>query len=421
MTGAAGSGKTFILNKYIDYLKKNKIGVAVTASTGIAATHMNGITIHSWSGMGVLEELREGDLKKIARNARVRKRLKGVKVLIIDEVSMLHARQLDMVDAICRRFIDKKLPFGGLQVVLCGDFFQLPPVQKDQAGEIKYVFAASAWRAAGFKVCYLKEQHRQQNDALVGVLNNVRRGEAGAADAEVLSSRIRAAVSGPVRPTRLFSHNYEVDHVNNLELKKLPGKTMAYDMRGQGSERLVETLKAGCLAPSTLQLKHGAQVMFVKNNFEKGYVNGTTGVVEGFDAETKMPIIATHSGKRVVASPEVWLIANDDIILASVRQVPLRLAWAITIHKSQGMSLDTAEIDLTKAFEYGMGYVALSRVRTLAGMRLLGLNDMALEVNPDILAVDAGLQQASVDFLKELKPLSSPKKIIKKSQAKACL
>lgn len=416
LTGAAGSGKTFVLNKYIEYLKKKRISVAVTASTGIAATHMNGITIHAWSGMGIRSILNEGDLKNIARNAKVRKRLRSAKVLIIDEVSMLHARQLDMVDMICRKFLYKHVPFGGLQVILCGDFFQLPPVTKNGEPPAEYVFASFAWRASGFKVCYLGEQHRQKSDELASVLNSIRTGEVGNREVDLLNTRLGAELAGWVSPTRLFSHNQEVDRVNNLEFAKLPGQAKLYEMRGTGHEQLIETIKAGCLAPESLYLKIGAQVMFVKNNFEEGYVNGTTGVVEGFDEETKMPIVGTASGQRFVAVPETWVIGDEDSVLASVRQVPLRLAWAITIHKSQGMTLDLAEIDLAKAFEFGMGYVALSRVRTMAGLRLLGINDFALKVNPEILAMDRELRLASDEFRTELDKIIEPKKI--KAQAK---
>ncbi|NTU99029.1 helicase, partial [Candidatus Falkowbacteria bacterium] len=200
----------------------------------------------------------------------------------------------------------------------------------------------------------------------------------------------------------LFSHNLDVDQVNDQELRRLKGNIKLYEMRSHGNEKLSSMLRDGCLAPEMLRLKIGAQVMFVKNNFEAGYVNGTTGVVDGFDEETKMPIVLTHAGKRIVAKPEMWMVGDDDTILASIRQVPLRLAWAITIHKSQGMSLDAAEIDLGRSFEFGMGYVALSRVRTLAGMRLLGLNNMALEVNPDILAADEELKATSAAFEKEV-------------------
>ncbi len=403
LTGAAGSGKTFVLNKYIDFLKKKNIGVAITASTGIAATHMNGITIHAWSGMGVKEELNDNDLTKIGRNSRVRNRMRSVKVLIIDEVSMLHAYQLDMVDVICRRFLNKHRPFGGLQIVLCGDFFQLPPIQKDKTKEIRFVFSAQCWQESDINVCYLSEQHRQKNDELVKVLNSIRNGKAEKEHSAQLTTRLNAELIGQVNPTRLFSHNNDVDRVNNIEFTKLSGAAMLYEMRSNGIEPLIENLKAGCLAPESLLLKCGTQVMFVKNNFDLGYVNGTTGVVIGFEEETRMPIVVTSSGKRLVARPESWSIEEDETILASVRQVPLRLAWAITIHKSQGMSLDMVEIDLSKAFEYGMGYVALSRVRTMQGLRLLGINDLALEVNPDILERDTELQEQSRQFIKKLK------------------
>lgn len=414
LTGAAGSGKTFVLNKYIEHLKKRDISVAVTASTGIAATHMNGMTIHAWSGMWVLNSLSESELKKIGRNARVRKRIKLAKVLVIDEVSMLHAYQLDMIDAICRRFLDRHKPFGGLQVVLCGDFFQLPPIQEKFDEPAQFVFASNAWKEAKFKVCYLEEQHRQKNDCLTDVLNSIRRGKAGEQEVKALSSRLQAILVEEIKPTRLFSHNVEANQVNNLELNNLEGDVLVYEMRFRGNDHLVTVLKNSCLAPETLSLKIGAQVMFVKNNFEVGYVNGTTGVIESFDPETKMPIVRTLAGKIFTASPETWSIAEEETVLASVRQVPLRLAWAITIHKSQGMSLDLAEIDLAKAFEFGMGYVALSRVRTMDGLRLLGLNKRALEVNPQILEMDASIIELSKEFELELK---KPQPVRKTNQA----
>lgn len=417
LTGAAGSGKTFVLNKFIEHLKKQDIKVAVTASTGIAATHMNGITIHAWSGLWVLNSLTDAELKKIGRNARVKKRIKEAKVLIIDEVSMLHAYQLDMVDAICRRFLDRLKPFGGLQVVLCGDFFQLPPIQEKDV-PAQFVFAANVWTGAKFKVCYLNEQHRQKNDSLTGVLNAIRNGEVGEEERQALASRLQAVLVEEIKPTRLFSHNHDVNRVNNLELANLVGDVLVYEMRFHGDEYLVTALKNGCLAPETLSLKIGAQVMFVKNNFDSGYVNGTTGVIESFDPDTKMPVVRTLDGKKFTAYPETWSIAEEETVLASVRQIPLRLAWAITIHKSQGMTLDLAEIDLGKSFEFGMGYVALSRVRTLNGMRLLGINDMALAVNPEVLAIDRDLQAASDKFLLELDKKAIIKAVQKVKRAK---
>ena len=163
LTGAAGSGKTHLLNQYIAHLRAHDVGVAVTASTGIAATHLGGQTIHSWCGMGVRETLADDELEAIMRNTRIARNFKKTKVLIIDEISMLHARQLDMVERIARHMGDFTKPFGGLQVVLCGDFFQLPPiVRAQQSGESpaekQFAYECRAWDSGELRVCYLHEQ-----------------------------------------------------------------------------------------------------------------------------------------------------------------------------------------------------------------------------------------------------------------------
>lgn len=173
-------------------------------------------------------------------------------------------------------------------------------------------------------------------------------------------------------------------------------------MEAKGVPAVVEMLKKGCLAPEVLTLKKGAAVMFVKNNFDKGYVNGTLGTVSGFD-EYGTPIIVGVSGKKFIAEPASWSVEENNKVIAEITQVPLRLAWAITIHKSQGMTLDGAEINLSHAFEKGMGYVALSRVRSLADIQLLGLNEVALQVSPEILAFDRELKYRSEETVKEFR------------------
>lgn len=405
LTGPAGSGKTFVLNEYISYLKKNKITPAITASTGIAATHINGITIHAWSAMGIREQLDQKDLKKISRNLRFRNRMRKARVLVIDEISMLHAHQLDMVDVICRHFKNESLPFGGLQLVLCGDFFQLPPVQKDHNKNVSFAFESHAWEQADMKICYLDEQHRQNDEHMINILNGIRKSDMDDYMLEMLAARIDAPVNRDKKPTRLYTHNCDVDRINMAELEKIEQKATAYQMHAEGNEKLIASLKSGCLAVESLKLKIGAQVMFVKNNFDAGYVNGTTGIVSGFDSEYKMPIVKTYSGKTITVNPEEWLFEENDAIIARIRQVPLRLAWAITVHKSQGMSLDSVEIDLARAFEFGMGYVALSRARTLEGVRLFGINDMALLVNPVIGKFDERLVESSAEFENEIAAL----------------
>src|SRR6185312_15912410 len=174
LTGQAGSGKTYVLNLYIDYLKKHKVPVAVTATTGIAATHLNGGTIHSWSGIGIKSNLTQDDLYKIVGNKKRREKLKAAKVLIIDEISMLHGYRLDMVNQICKLARQNPLPFGGLQVILCGDFFQLPPINEPGYNGKNFAYASEAWEELHLTICYLNEQHRQLDDGFLRLLNEIR-------------------------------------------------------------------------------------------------------------------------------------------------------------------------------------------------------------------------------------------------------
>lgn len=394
LTGQAGSGKTFLLNKYISYLKKNKVKVAITASTGIAATHMNGVTIHSWSGLGVKEKLADSDIRKLLRRRYLRKRFLITNILIIDEISMLHSFQLDLVDRICQAFKENSVPFGGMQIICSGDFFQLPPVQKNKNDEAKFVTESEVWRNMNIKICYLQEQHRHADSKLSKILFDIRNNSISDRSLRLLSSRENKEVSSIIKPTKLYTHNIDVDAINSLQLDKIKEKEFVSNMHSSGELKLVELLKKSCLAPEELVLKKGAKVMFLKNNFDRGYVNGTLGKVVGFD-DNEYPIVKTFSGKKIIATPASWTIEEDDVVKAEISQIPLRLAWAITVHKSQGMTLDAAEIDLSKAFERGMGYVALSRVKTLDGIKLMGFNETALEVNSKVISLEKDLLRQS--------------------------
>jgi ATP-dependent exoDNAse (exonuclease V) alpha subunit len=310
---------------------------------------------------------------------------------------MLNSRQLDNVDKICRRFKEPFLPFGGIQVILCGDFFQLPPVDRGGKEGVKFAYFSDAWKEMDLKICYLSEQHRQKDNLMLGALNDIRGRKVTDQTRNLILSRENKNIEGSIKPTKLFTHNIDADVVNQQELAKIKNQPLAYAMRWSGNKQLVAYLKQGCLAPEKLVLKKGAQVMFLRNNFEKGYVNGTLGTVVGFDEESKMPIVKTLQGKEILAGPETWGVDDYGRTLAEITQLPLRLAWAITVHKSQGMSLDAAEIDLSKSFEFGMGYVALSRVRSLSGISLLGMNEIALEVSPEIFELDKKLLEMSIE------------------------
>jgi hypothetical protein len=194
--------------------------------------------------------------------------------------------------------------------------------------------------------------------------------------------------------TRLYPHNANVDNINTEELGRIDAQSSTYKMTSQGNKIIVDALKRGCLSPEELSIKEGASVMFTRNNFDEGYVNGTLGTVVGFGAGG-YPLVKTRAGKSIEAEPVEWRVEEGARVLAKIVQVPLRLAWAITVHKSQGMSLDAAHMDLSQAFEYGQGYVALSRVRTLGGLYLAGFNQRALEVHPEILEKDADFRSES--------------------------
>jgi uncharacterized protein YpbB len=212
---------------------------------------------------------------------------------------------------------------------------------------------------------------------------------------ELLKGRVGAKLAKEIKPTKLYTHNVNVDEINNIELSQIQSEEKIYEMISTGNDHLVDILKKSCLAHEKLKLKIGAEVICIKNNFEQGYVNGSRGKIIGFQEENGEPIIELYNGKKVVLGKEVWAIEEDGKIKASISQIPLRLAWAITIHKSQGMSLDCAEIDLTRSFSYGMGYVALSRVRTLSGISLVGFNRESLMVDPRVLDFDQDLKNQS--------------------------
>jgi ATP-dependent DNA helicase PIF1 len=398
LTGAAGSGKTYVLNKYINYLRQNNIIVGVTASTGLAATHMNGMTIHSWAGLGIGDSI---DIDRILAKSTLKKRMAGTRVLIIDEVSMLDGHVLDAVDAITRAFKDQTKPFGGLQVVLSGDLFQLPPVTK--SGEPFFVFNSEAWKSMRLKVCYLNEQHRQDDSNLLSILNAIRSNNVEETHYEELSERMRSAPSGQ-DIVKLYTHNAHVDDINKKELDKLKTESKTYQMTGTGNQKAIESLVNRCLAPEQLVLKIDSEVMFVANNLAKNFYNGTLGKVVKFNGDGK-PVIQTKHG-LITAEEHVWKTEDGDKTIAEISQLPLRLAWAITIHKSQGMSLDAAEIDLTKSFEPGMGYVALSRVRSIEGLYIKGINNMAMVVNPQIIELDVKLKAQSMQAVSALHDIS---------------
>ncbi|RBP97302.1 ATP-dependent endonuclease [Bifidobacterium aemilianum] len=414
LTGAPGAGKTYVLNEFVNQARQAGAHVAVTASTGIASTHVDGQTIHSWSGVGINTVLTPELLSTI--RSRRRRKIQGVDILVIDEVSMMQAWLFDMVDQVCRSVRHSPEPFGGLQLVLSGDFFQLPPVSKSfrsrgfepspeflasrepyrQAGKDPdgFVTESLVWDELNPVICYLTEQHRQDDGQLLTVLTDIREGSVTQEDHEVLSNRLGLAPDENEVAVHLFPVNKQADSLNDMRLSQIQDQPHSFRAQSSGPDNLVARLKKNMLAPEELTLKTGAAVMALRNDQDHQYVNGSIGRVKGFVSEAKggWPIVEFENGHTVTMKQAAWQMMDGETVLAAVNQVPLRCAWAITIHKSQGMTLDRAVMDLRRTFAPGMGYVALSRVEALDGLYLDGINEHAFLVSPQAVSLDTVLR-----------------------------
>ena len=395
ITGAAGTGKTHLLGDFIEYLEIRDIKPTIVAPTGIAASHLGGQTIHSFFGLGIREIVDEVFIDKLLAKKFLKNRFNKLKVLIIDEISMVSPELFSSIDMILKAFKFPMLPFGGVQVILSGDFFQLPPISKEFRDK-RFAWQSPIWKELDFRTCYLQKKFRQDDNKLITILDDIRSGVITESTHNLLASVYNRDLDIGFKPTRLYTHNVDVDRINSRELDTLDETEKIFEYTSKGVKQHIEKIFKSSLVLEKLALKKGAVVIFIKNNLDKNYINGTTGVVTGFTKEDSLPIVKVTSGIKIIADFEDWSIDNDDgTVLAKVTQIPLRLAWAITIHKSQGMSLDSAEIDLSRTFEVGQGYVALSRIKNIEGLKLIGLNEMALKVDPLILKIDDRIKMAS--------------------------
>ena len=425
LTGAPGAGKTYVLNQFVKQARQRGASVAVTASTGIAATHLNGQTIHSWSGVGVAQVMTDTLLKQI--KTRRGKRIRATDILVIDEISMMHAWLFDMVDQACRAVRRSPKPFGGLQVVMSGDLFQLPPVSNTRrdrelvapppelvamreryakAGRNPNGFVTESliWPELNPVVCYLTEQHRQDTGQLLDVLTDIRQGTVTDTDRQALDTRIGVEPAGDDIAISLYPNNRQADALNDSKLAQINEPEHRFEAESSGQVSLIKRLKSTMLAPEILSLKVGAAVMALRNDTNQQYVNGSLGTVVDFVSTTEgeYPMVDFENGHTVIMQPAAWEMMDGETVLASVKQVPLRCAWAITIHKSQGMTLDRARMDLRRTFAPGMGYVALSRVESMNGLYLDGINERAFLVSPEAVRLDGILRERSQMAEREL-------------------
>lgn len=368
LTGQAGTGKSTLLGRFLDWARLKGITVAVTAPTGIAALNVGGTTVHRWCGM----QLGPQDAETFeAAAARLEShgayygavnRVQETSVLVIDEISMMAGRQLDFLDFWLKRIREDDAPFGGLQVIFLGDFLQLPPVRTDASKPYDWAFRSEAWQQADFKTIRLETVRRQNDIAFVQALSGFRIGKLRKIDADILRSRVQWFPKAEI--THLLTHNAQVDKWNTYRLENVPGDVLTFEARTKGVEQAVDFATKNMSTPRVLQIKVGAAVMFTANDAEQGFANGQIGTI----TRVSGTVIHVHSrGSTISLEPRKWFFDNLGV---TVWQYPLRLAYAMTIHRAQGLTLDAAYIDIRAAREPGQGYVALSRVRSLPGLHL---------------------------------------------------
>ena len=369
LTGPAGTGKT---HQQRDWLDRNP-RAAVTASTGVAALNAGGATVHRWSGMLIGPppgQSFDSFFRELTRDKRfgIRaafNRVRQTEQLVIDEISMLPGRLLDYLDFHCRAIRHDDRPFGGIQVISCGDGLQLPPVRTDPRTGYDWFFDAKVWAEAGFQTVELTTIRRQDERDFADALSRFRVGEINRRVADVL--RPRVAIFPNRNLTRLLTHNAQVDKWNDYCLADLPGTEWVNQAQTDGPTSQIDFLTKNLLTPATLRLKIGARVMFTVNRPDDGFVNGQTGVITSINS-SGVGVETDHG--HVTVEPYTWSFDPNDDTSATFEQFPLRLAYAMTIHKSQGLTLDSAFIDIRAAREPGQGYVALSRVRSVDGLHL---------------------------------------------------
>ena len=372
VTGSAGTGKSTLLRALRERFKNR---LPVTATTGIAAVNVEGVTLHSWAGLG-LGELSAKAIARgiVSKQGKPYSNIASHDRLALDEVSMLSAELFTKIDHVFRYVRKNDKPFGGMQLILFGDFLQLPPVIKDQAEGCHGVFAfeSKSWTEASIRVAILKKVFRQADAEFSQALNDIRIGNYTPLVSRLLLSRYRQQDPNPeIEPVVVHTHNVDVETFNEGRLNRLDGDAIEYYAADTGRESAAKLLEKNCLAPTLLRLKVGAQVMLLFNmEPESGLANGSIGVITGFSSGPglRRPIVKFANGATRELERESWQIKDDNKVVAERFQIPLRLAWSITVHKSQGMTLDKIKVFLAKCFADGQAYVAMSRARTLNGL-----------------------------------------------------
>lgn len=379
LTGVAGSGKSFLLQHFLK--DKNSKTHPVVASTGAAAVLVKGVTFHSFFGLGIMEGGLEKTITRALKDARLRKRINQVDTIIVDEVSMISGVTLEAAENICREVRKSIVPWGGIRIIAVGDFGQLPPVSL--GGKPKdWAFQSHTWEHSNFQVAYLKTVMRSQDEKFLRVLNFIRNGQVNFEVHNFLNSKVRKPEED-FTGTILFSHRQSVEDYNLTKLENLKGDVLSFKTTYSGSAKFLEAIKKAAPVPEVLHLKIGALVMIRKNDPMGAYVNGSLGTVKSAkEGELKVELL---NGNTAKLETESFSYMNPEgEVVAAADNFPVNLAWATTIHKSQGITLDAATIDLSRVFEAGQAYVALSRVKNADALYLSSWNPKAIRASDEV-------------------------------------
>lgn len=420
LTGPAGSGKSFLIRHIVEWAKSEGKNVALTALTGCAALLLGSgsKTLHSWTGIGLGRESAEVLIANIKRMPYIKKRWKSTNILIIDEISMMQPELFEKLDSIGKNLRNSTKPWGGLQLIVCGDFFQLPPVVKGISGEFslaRFAFESSLWDASLLKPVVLRKIERQRDSIFQTMLNECRVGAPSTKTIELLKSRQGLDWKSKfIRPTLLFSRNADVDVINEKNIAALNQPLRVFDVetelrpvpedptvevpKGEVLERLIKKLDNDATYVPHLELCIGAQVMLLVNvDIDAGLVNGSRGVIIDFRSDG-LPIVQFLHGPPHIVGVHEWQSNDNPTIIR--KQIPLRVAYAITIHKSQGATLDCALIDIgNSTFECGQAYVALSRVRDLDCLYVHTLTPARIRAHAAVIEFYKKIESSTSDLI----------------------
>lgn len=384
ITGQAGTGKSHLLN----FLRTKFPDMAVASSTGISALNVGGCTLHSWASLPI------DDTPAVEIAKKLNERKNGVWIsirkstrLAIDEVSMIDADLFDKFDQVMRLVRKCDRPFGGLQIIAMGDFLQLSPVGKE-GKPARFAFESKAWQEGDFRVFLLTQIMRQKDEEFASTLSRVRIGDTSEEVRRILRPRINAIDPDPtITPVSLCSHNEMADRINHERLAALKTESVSWTASDWAdNDHLLKRIDKDCIAQKELTLKVGAQVMLLKNiDQSEGLVNGSLGelvdIVNG-QFRTKVPVVRFSNGITRELEVQEWQIIRNRDVLASRRQIPLRLAYALSIHKAQGSTIDKVRVHLAKCFADGQAYVAMSRARSLPGLFIADITGRSIRANP---------------------------------------